>query len=264
MKITVFTSNQPRHLYLIKMLSKICDEVYAIQECNTVFPGIIKDDYDNTSIMRKYFDNVISSENKVFGNISFLPSNVHQLAIKYADINLINLDIIDDALSSDVYVVMGASYIKGALIDFLVEHNAYNIHMGVSPYFRGSSTNFWAAYSGHIDMVGATIHKLSKGLDSGDILYHALPKPQIIEPFLLGMEAVRVAVDSLVHRIDTGDIFKIKTEIQNKSLEINYSRNSDFTDYVASDYLTNLLSGNEVYEKLMRRDVSLFKDLYVG
>ena len=39
MKITVFTSNQPRHLYLIQQLVSICDEVYAIQEYNTVFPG---------------------------------------------------------------------------------------------------------------------------------------------------------------------------------------------------------------------------------
>ena len=53
MKITVFTSNQPRHLSLIKDLSIIADEVYAIQECNTVFPGEVKDFFDNSEIMQR-------------------------------------------------------------------------------------------------------------------------------------------------------------------------------------------------------------------
>ena len=43
MKITIFTSNQPRHISLINKLSFICDEVYAIQECNTVVPGQVQD-----------------------------------------------------------------------------------------------------------------------------------------------------------------------------------------------------------------------------
>ena len=32
MKITVFTSNKPRHLYLMKLLSKIVDKLYVFQE----------------------------------------------------------------------------------------------------------------------------------------------------------------------------------------------------------------------------------------
>ena len=62
------------------------------------------------------------------------------------------------------------------MIDFLIK-DAINIHMGISPYYRGSSCNFWAIYDGNPSYVGATIHLLSKGLDSGDILFHCLPKP---------------------------------------------------------------------------------------
>ena len=46
--------------------------------------------------------------------------------------------------------------------------------MGVSPYYRGADCNFWALYDNNPHYVGATIHLLSKGLDSGPILYHAL------------------------------------------------------------------------------------------
>ncbi len=264
MKITVFTSNRPRHLYLINQMAKIADEVFAVQECTTVFPGLVKDFFDNSPVMQQYFTYVNQSETNIFGEICFLEKNVRQLALKSGDLNKVSLDILKPALQSDVFVVLGSSYIKGDLIEFLVEHKAINIHMGVSPYFRGSSTNFWAPYKGHIDMVGATIHMLSRGLDSGDILYHAFPKPQKIKPFDLGMMSVKVAIDSLVDRVQTGQIFKIKPEVQDRGKEILYTRNSDFTDETAKDYLENLPDEEEVYRQLSNRDESLFKDIYLG
>lgn len=264
MKITVFTSNRPRHLYLINQMAEIADEVFAIQECTTVFPGQVKDFFDNSPVMQEYFSYVNQSEINIFGSICFLKENVRQLALKSDDLNKVSMDILKPALQSDVYVVLGSSYIKGDLIEFLVRNKAINIHMGISPYFRGSSTNFWAPYKGRIDMVGATIHMLSKGLDSGDILYHAFPKPQKIKPFDLGMMSVKVAIDSVAERIKTGQIFKIKPEVQDKSKEILYTRNSDFTDEVAKDYLENLPTEEEIYQQLSNRDDSLFKEIYLG
>ena len=46
--------------------------------------------------------------------------------------------------------------------------------MGVSPYYRGNDCNFWALYDDNPHLVGATIHMLTKGLDSGPMLYHAM------------------------------------------------------------------------------------------
>ena len=48
--------------------------------------------------------------------------------------------------------------------------------MGISPYYRGTDCNFWAMYDNNPHLVGSTIHLLTKGLDSGPILYHALSK----------------------------------------------------------------------------------------
>ena len=90
------------------------------------------------------------------------------------DLSKCTVHFLSDFLDSDIYIVSGASYIKGDLLNFLVAHNAINIHVGVSPYYRGTDCNFWALYDGNSHLVGATIHKLSKGLDSGPILYHAL------------------------------------------------------------------------------------------
>ena len=108
--------------------------------------------------MQTYFQNVINSERNIFGDICFLPENIRNLPIKSGDLNRLDSTQLTDALHSDFYVVFGASYIKGWLIDFLVEYHAINIHMSLSPYYRGSSCNFWALYDNHPSYMGATIY----------------------------------------------------------------------------------------------------------
>ena len=39
MKITIFTSNHTRHNYLCNQLSEIADEIFIIQEAETLFVG---------------------------------------------------------------------------------------------------------------------------------------------------------------------------------------------------------------------------------
>ena len=41
MKISLFTSNKSRHNYLINLLADIAEELYVVQETNTIFPGIV-------------------------------------------------------------------------------------------------------------------------------------------------------------------------------------------------------------------------------
>ena len=238
MRVTIFSSNQPRHLNLAKEFSKICDSVILVSEVTTVFPGRVNDFYKKSQIMQTYFQNVIQSERNIFGDISFLPNNVRTLAIKLEDLNKLDKNQLSDALQSDVYVVFGASYIKGWLIDFLVEHRAINIHMGLSPYYRGSSCNFWALCDNNPSYVGATIHLLSKGLDSGDMLFHCVPKLHSEDtPFDFTMRSVLIAQQGLVSAVDSELIFSAPTVKQDKSQEIRYSRNQDFTDEVAKEFL---------------------------
>ena len=146
MKITLFTSNQPRHVGLINKLSKISKKIYVIQECHTISPGVNSGLIKKTPIMKTYFENVLKAENKYFGSVHFLRSNVLNLSISSGDLNNLSQSILQEALKSDLYIVFGCSYIKGWLVEFLIKNNAINLHMGVSPYYRGSACNFWALY----------------------------------------------------------------------------------------------------------------------
>ena len=263
MKITIFTSNQPRHINLINSLSKISDECYAIMEINTIFPGQLDDFFKKTSVMQEYFNHVMQSEKKLFGEISFLDKSIKNLVIKSGDLNKLSKSILEPALNSDVYVIFGSSYIKGWLVEHLIKNRALNIHMGISPYYRGSSCNFWALYDSNPHLVGATIHTLSKGLDSGDILYHVMPSTINCEnPFDFTMMTVLSAHKSLAERIYSREIFDYKPIKQDKSLEIRYSKNSQFTDEVVKTFLDRRLSISEIKNSIKTNFNT--KDYYIG
>ena len=77
MKITLFTSNNIRHNYLLNLLSKICDELFVVQEHNVLFSEITPG-YDSTSsIIKKYFKEVNNAQKKFFGD-----ANVNKLEKK--------------------------------------------------------------------------------------------------------------------------------------------------------------------------------------
>ena len=245
MKITIFSCNQPRHLNLVKELSKIADKVFLISEVKTIFPGSISDFYQKSDTMSNYFSNVLRSEKRLFGEISFLPNNVRTLSIKSGDLSKIKHSQIEEALFSDLYIVFGASYIKGWLIDFLIEKKAANIHMGLSPYYRGSSCNFWAVYDNNPEYVGATIHLLSKGLDSGDILFQTLPKyNDEVNIFDFTMSSVLAAQKGLIKIINNKEFFSIKPIKQDLSKQIRYSKNKEFTNDIAEEFLEREIKFN--------------------
>lgn len=260
MTITLFTSNQPRHVSLIERLAALAERVYVVQECNTVFPGDVADFFRKSEVMQRYFARVIAAERATFGGPRFpaARSNVESLPIKMGDLSRLPLELLDDALRADLFVVFGASYIRGPLCDALVERVAVNIHMGVSPQYRGSSTNFWPLYDRRPEFVGATIHRLTSGLDSGPILFHALPAAEAVDPFLLGMRAVRAAHQALCESIQSGVLRNLQPVAQDRALELRYTRNHDFTDEIAADYLERAPTPEFVGQALAGRDETLF------
>jgi len=245
MKITLFTKNNNRHNYLINLLSEISDELFVIQECKTIFPGIVPGHYQASPIMKKYFENVNIAQSHLFGNsyVNNKKKNIKILPMLSGDLNQCSMNLLSDFLKSDVYVVFGSSYIKGELVDFLVKQKAINIHAGVSPYYRGTDCNFWALYDDNPHLVGTTIHLLSKGLDSGPMLYHAMSNLKS-NPFEYTMSTVKSAFHSIAERIKDGSIFTIKPILQDKIKEVRYSKKSEFSEDVVKEYFEKKIDLN--------------------
>jgi folate-dependent phosphoribosylglycinamide formyltransferase PurN len=243
MKVTLFTSNNKRHNYLINLLSDISDELYVIQECGTIFPGIIPGHYQASPLMKKYFENVNHAQSQIFGNSYVNNKNIKILPMLLGDLNQCSINLLSDFLKSDVYIVFGSSYIKGELVEFLVKKKTINIHAGVSPYYRGCDCNFWALYDDNPHLVGTTIHLLSKGLDSGPMLYHAMSNLKS-NPFEYTMSTIKSAFHSIAERIKDGSIFTIKPIFQDKIKEVRYSKKSEFSEELVKEYFEKKIDLN--------------------
>ena len=262
MKITLFTSNKNRHNYFINLFSYFCDELFVVQECGTIFPGIIPGHYPESETMKNYFEKVNDAQTKLFGNsyVNNSSKNIKTLPMLSGDLNKCSLTFLSDFLKSDIYVVFGSNYIKGHLIDFLVEQKAINIHMGVSPYYRGTDCNFWALYDDNPHLVGATIHIISKGLDSGSMLYHAMSNIKT-NPFEYTMSTVKAAFHSIAERIKDKSIFEIEPIVQDKSKEVRYSKKIEFNEKVVKNYFTkNIDLNSKQFDKSLLKEPFFFNN----
>ena len=254
MNITLITSDQIRHNYLVNLLSNIATKLNVIQEKKTFFSNQNK----ISNLIKNYFLKVDDAQKKVFGNaaIDKKNKNIKLLSLENKELEKCSLNSLSDFLNSDIFIVFGSSFIKKDLVNFLIDHKALNIHLGISPYYRGTDCNFWALFDNNPHLVGATIHLLSKGLDSGQILYHALSEIKE-DPFIYTMSAVKSAFESIAQKIENKTIFEHTPEIQDKSKEIKYSKKNEFNDEVIKKFFLNKIDLNS---KIFNLD--LYKNPY--
>ena len=78
------------------------------------------------------------------------------------------------AARPDVVLVFGTGILREPFLSAF-EGRILNIHLGLSPYYRGAGTNFWPLVNREPEYVGATIHYLDAGIDTGPIVSHARP-----------------------------------------------------------------------------------------
>ena len=255
MKVTLFTSNHYRHNYLANLLLKICDKLFLVQENRTLFTGKNKGIYKISPIISNYFSKVKNAEKKIFGEarINCEKKNLKMLPMVGGDLSFCKLRYLKDFLKSDLYLVYGSSIIKNDLAKFLIKKRAINIHAGISPYYRGTDCNFWALFDNKFDMVGSTVHYLSTGIDAGPILYHAVSE-RVKDPFIYTMSTVKSAFISISNNIKKDTLLQIKSKKQDKSLEIRYNKNKDFTEEKIKKFLKKkvLIDGKTDLTRLTR------------
>jgi methionyl-tRNA formyltransferase len=98
----------------------------------------------------------------------------------------------------DVVVVYGTNLIREPLLSRWAGRMV-NLHLGLSPYYRGTGTNFYPLLNEEPEYVGATIHLIDPGIDSGPILRHACPEIVADDrPHTIGCKAIQAAVCALV------------------------------------------------------------------
>ena len=233
MTVTVFTRDSARHIALVNKLATVTNAVHAVIESSP--PSV--NTPPKSPVMTEYFSRVQQAEDHIFGSSITLDSRVNAQLITPGQLNQLASQQLQAALETDDVVVFGSSYIKGWLADALIEKNAINLHMGISPQYRGAACNFWALFDNNPQFVGATIHRLAKSLDTGSVIQHVRPEFTGQSLFHFSMQAVATGQDALAALILNNKLQTVSPEPQDRKLEIRYSKNADFTDEVAASFL---------------------------
>ena len=233
MTVTVFTRDSARHIALVNKLATVTNAVHAVIESSPPSVNALP----KSPVMTEYFSRVQQAEDHIFGSSITLDSRVNTQLIAPGQLNQLTPLQLQAALETDYVVVFGSSYIKGWLADALIAKNAVNLHMGISPQYRGSACNFWALFDNNPQFVGATIHRLAKSLDTGSVIQHVRPEFTGQNLFHFSMQAVATGHDALAALILNNKLQSVIPEPQDQQLEIRYSKNADFTDEVAASFL---------------------------
>ena len=223
---------------MINTFSKHFKEIYVFQETRSLFPGQYNSHYNKSKFIKKYFDKVQKAQLKFFGNKNFYVNskNVNIVPLSYGDLNLISIEKYPEFFKSNYYIVFGSSYIKKGLLKFLKKNKAINIHMGLSPYYRGTDCNFWALYDGNFDKVGATIHLLSSKLDGGKIIEYGYPNKKFKNPFNYSMSVTKNVVAKLIKVLKRKKINFWQLKKQNKKNEVRYSTKKEFSEAIVKKF----------------------------
>lgn len=71
---------------------------------------------------------------------------------------------------ADVYIVMGTKKIDAAVLAEIPADRIVNIHGGYLPDYKGNHCFFFALKNGELDKLGTTVHRVTSGLDTGEIV----------------------------------------------------------------------------------------------
>ena len=161
MRLALITRDCPRHYFLAnKLLSNyLVDEIFIEKKNNN---NIIQSNHHNL--------NWNKAEDKFFGLSTKIIKNVNILSHPINSIHSIN-EIKEKNINN--IVVFGSSILKKNFISSFPY--ILNLHLGLSPYYRGTLSNLWPIYYKELSCIGSTIHLIDEKIDSGNIISQCRP-----------------------------------------------------------------------------------------
>jgi folate-dependent phosphoribosylglycinamide formyltransferase PurN len=176
MRAILLTSTFRRHVFVANTAAANCDLVGVWQEEKTFRPERYARDAQDQLIIERHFADRDASEGRYFSTDAEVKINrgaFHRTVPAGACSDPAEVALMAGA-RPDVVLVFGTGILRNPLLSEF-GGRIINIHLGVSPYYRGAGTNFWPLVNRQPEYVGATIHYLDEGIDTGPILAHARP-----------------------------------------------------------------------------------------
>jgi folate-dependent phosphoribosylglycinamide formyltransferase PurN len=216
LKVLLLTGSHPRHLYLVNKLAEIGIVSAHIMEVRGAFvptPPAGLEEIDRDNFIRHFADRD-AAELKHFNNTS-LPPHLPTLKVLKHELNSEHTINWVRNQTFDLAISYGVHMLSKELLEVMPEHS-WNIHGGLSPWYKGNTTLFWPFFMLRPNWAGMTIHRLTARLDAGAIVHQAVPNLAYGDGLHdVACKAVLQVVDDLIKILDEGSIEHIKYVPQN-------------------------------------------------
>jgi hypothetical protein len=243
MKLVILTSNAIRHKFVANTLAQNVNDVLIIVECRKNDSVNLKTQSKTGSLLKEHFNLRHLTECEMFaGHDIFFTKTLPLLA---GEVNSDYSYNVIKNLDPDAIFVFGSSIIKEPILSLVPSGKFINLHLGLSPYYRGSGTNFWPFVNEELDYVGSTILSIDAGIDSGDIIAHVRPSFEIGDNVhTIGCKVIKSSVLCLIEIINLLKKGKVLNSIKQwKISNERYYRSSDFNEDVLLTYKQKMENG---------------------
>ena len=206
-KIGILTSTDVRHRYFVNAIAAR-HTVVAVGYQDTGYrpadSAVQSVDAETAEAVRRHFSERDHQERVYFGHNAEPRVDSEACRVIGLDTKTLNSDRTAKFLKQsgvDLLVVYGTGLIKPPLLTCFAGR-LINMHLGLSPYYRGTATNFYPLLNEEPEFVGATIHMIDAGIDTGPILHHARPDITADDmPHTLGCKAILAGIEKVSQAI---------------------------------------------------------------
>jgi folate-dependent phosphoribosylglycinamide formyltransferase PurN len=200
MRAILLTSTFRRHVYVTNTLAAGCELAGVWQEEKTFRPERYALDAEDEVVIQRHFAARDESEARYFASdpvVRLKPGALHRMVAGGGCSDAAEVARMT-AARPDVVLVFGTGILREPFLSAF-DGRIINIHLGLSPYYRGAGTNFWPLVNREPEYVGATIHYLDAGIDTGPIIAHVRPSIERGDgPHDLGNKTIVAAVHGLL------------------------------------------------------------------
>lgn len=171
----LLTGNHLRHRFVANTLAGMLELVGVVEEAKP--PKIGSEAPVQDAIIRAHFAGRDEAEEKFFGahmRLSIAPEAL--LRIPHDTVNSPEVFSWVRTRNPDYLILYGTTIVRPPLLEYY-DGRIVNMHLGLSPYYRGAGTNFWPLVDKRPECVGVTVHLAVQKVDAGPILAQARPDP---------------------------------------------------------------------------------------
>jgi len=200
--VVILTGSELRHTYFRKKIA-LSENINVLKTyCESVDNLIENGTKEESWVRRK--KHLLAREQSEIDFFSLFventPDHSNPAFLHKGEVN--NPNIVNEIMNllPEVIVVYGSSIIKEPILSAF-PNKIINVHLGLSPYFRGAATNFWPFIENLVECIGVTFMYIDAGIDTGRIIHQIRPEINFFDtPSSIGNRLIK-QMTAVVHKL---------------------------------------------------------------